>query len=822
MSNQRLSPRLPALMAILLPATLLAGDFQVRPSSVPLDGNFSQVQLLVTEVDSTGALGDRSADLTAKATYTVSDPRVVSVSSTGRLLAIGNGTANLTVTVEGQPKTVVVTVTNITNKPLPGFNEHILPVISKLGCNAGACHASQHGKGGFTLSVMGFDPQMDFNAIYRDRTQRRVNLNVPEDSLLLKKPLLQLPHGGGQRLTPDSLEYQIFLNWIAAGAPQPRKDALKVTGLTVTPSRRIAAVGDTQQLQVVARYSDGSTRDVTSWARFDSMDEGLLSVNPAGVYTAVGKGQAPVMVRYEGQAEISMLVVPYGLTADLASWQNQNFIDEHASNKFRELGITPSGLCDDATFLRRAYQDAIGTLPTVEETTAFLDSTDSDKRKKLVDRLLGLTGDPAQDIYNDKYAAVWTLKWADLIRNSSDNLGDQGMWALYNWMKESFRVNKPMDAFVRELVTAQGPIYSNGPANYYRIANDPSELAEATSQIFLGVRIACAKCHHHPFEKYSQADYYGFAAFFSRVGNKRSQEFGTFDSETVVMVRSNGDVRHPKTGQVMPPTPLDGQPTDDPLDRRLPLASWLTSPENDLFARNIVNRYFGYLMGRGLVEPIDDMRATNPPTNVELMTALSQDFRSSGFDLKHLLRNIMTSRLYQLESQPTPENASDTRFYSHFPVKRIAAEPLLDAIDYATSSQTKFPNLPLGTKAIELPDSNYPNPFLVTFGKPKRTSVCECDRVRDESLAQALHTLNGDLVAGKIADPKGRIATLVTAKKPHEEIVNELYLATLSRRPTAVEMDLSKQFLAESSSPTECYQDLLWALMNSKQFLFVH
>jgi hypothetical protein len=335
------------------------------------------------------------------------------------------------------------------------------------------------------------------------------------------------------------------------------------------------------------------------------------------------------------------------------------------------------------------------------------------------------------------------------------------------------------------------------------------------------VRLQCAKCHHHPFEKYSQADYYGFAAFFSRVGTKGSSEFGNFGGETVVLVRSGGEVGHPKTGQIMKPTPLDGEAIDDPLDRRIPLAKWLTSPDNELFARNVVNRYVGYLLGRGLVEPIDDMRSTNPPTNVALMQALSRDFRSSGFNVKHLMKTIMNSRLYQLDSQPTPQNAADHRFYSHFKVKRISAEPLLDAIDYSTGTPTKYPNLPLGTRATELPDANYQNTFLVTFGKPKRASVCECERTPDENLAQALHTLNGDVVATKIVDGKGRIATLLAAKKPHDEIVSEIYLATVSRRPTPAEIEASNKFLASSPNPQEYYQDLLWALINSKQFLFV-
>lgn len=736
-------------------------------------------------------------------------------------MGLSNGDAVVAVTVDGVAKNIEVHIEGVVADPKVEFGEQVLPILYKAGCNGGACHASQHGKGGFTLSVMGYDPPADRNAIVRDRMQRRVNLLNPAESLFLKKPTMAMPHGGGRRLAVGSTDYNILSAWIAAGAPEPKPDARKVTKLIVTPFARVGQPGLKQQLRVEALFSDGKTRDVTAWARFDSMDEAVLSVTPAGLVTAIGRGQAPIMVRYEGQAEISTVVIPFADSVDLAGWQNQNFIDELASAKFKELGIVPSPRCDDASFLRRAFFDAIGTQPTLEETTAFLDSTDPEKRKKLIDRLLGFTGDPAQDVYNDKYAGFWTLKWADLIRNNSATLGKTGMWALHNWLRESFRTNRPFDEFVRELVTAKGSIFSNGPANYYRIANNPPDLAEATSQLFLGIRLQCAKCHHHPFEKYSQADYYGFAAFFSRVGTKGSAEFGIFGGEQVVLVRSGGEVTHPRTGQVMKPTPLDGEPVDDPLDRRIPLAKWLTSPENDLFARNIVNRYVGYLLGRGLVEPIDDMRSTNAPTNVPLMQALVRELRSSGFNVKQLMRTIMNSRLYQLDSQPSPENAGDNRFYSHFKVKRISAEPLLDAIDYVTGSPTKYPNLPLGTRATDLPDSNYQNPFLVTFGKPKRASVCECERSPDENLAQALHTLNGDVVATKIADGKGRIAMLLAAKKPHDEIVTELYLASLSRRPTPAELEASHKFLAESPSPQECYQDLLWALINSKQFLFV-
>jgi hypothetical protein len=583
----------------------------------------------------------------------------------------------------------------------------------------------------------------------------------------------------------------------------------------------VGPAGFTQQLRVEAAYSNGKTRDITALAKFDSTDESVVSVSPAGLIRTVGKGPGGAMVRFEGLAAIADVIVPYGKSVDLADWAGPNFVDRLAAAKFKEVGIAPSPLCDDATFLRRAYLDVTGTLPTVSQATAFLDSRAPRKRERLIDELLGLTGDPARDVHNNAYAAYWALKWSDLIRSSSATIGEQGMWALHNWITESFRENKPFDRFVRELITAKGSTYSNGPSNYFRIANNPSDLAETTAQVFLGVRLQCAKCHHHPYEDLSQTDYYGFAAFFARVGSKGSQEFGLFGGESVVVVRADGEVGHPKTGKALPPTPLHGKPAPEVLDRRRPLADWLTARDNPLFPRNIANRYVAYLLGRGLVEPIDDLRATNPPSNVELLNALAEDFAKSGFNVKRLLHTILTSRLYQLDSQPTRANGADGRFYSHYPVKRLAAEPLLDAIDAATGVPTKFEKVPLGTRAIELPDAQYNNYFLKTFGKPKREGVCECERVSDPNLAQALHTLNSDTIAAKIADPKGRIARALTAKKAPEEVVKELYLTTLCRRPSAEEQAACRKLLAEAPDAKSFCEDLLWSLLNSKHFLFV-
>jgi len=813
-------------VAVLLHAAAAQAGFQLAPAELKLQGNFATAQILVTATAADGRTDERSADLTMNAAYRSANPQIAAVSDAGRVTAVGNGEAEILVTVSGETRPVKVQVAGIAADPKISFAREIIPILSKAGCNAGACHASQFGKAGFKLSVFGYAPEEDYQAIVRDAQGRRVNLLEPPRSLVLLKPTRTIPHGGNRRIEPGSVDYQIVLAWLGGGAPASPRSEPAVTGIRVAPNRHVGELGFTQQLQVTATYSDGHTRDVTAWAKFDSMDDAVVHVTPAGLVHSTARGQAPVMVRFEGQAETAMMVSPYASGADaavnLADWKDENYIDALAAQKFKELGIPPAPLCDDATFLRRAYLDAIGTLPSVAEANAFLDSTDPAKRRKLVDQLLGLTGDPKQDVHNGDYAAYWSVKYADLIRSASTTVGEQGMWTLHNWLRESLGKNVPFDQFVRELLTATGSTYMNGPANYFRISASPAELAEVTAQTFLGVRLQCAKCHHHPFEKYSQADYYGFAAFFARVGAKESDEFGVFGGEQVIALRSSGEVQHPKTDLAVPPTLLDGTHPAESFDRRQALARWMTAPENHLLARNMANRYAAYLLGRGLVEPVDDMRATNPPSNGALLDALAERFVKNGFNLKLLLRDIMTSRLYQLSSVPTKGNAADDRFYSHYRVKRLTAESLVDAIDYAAGTRTKFENMPLGARAIQLPDADYKNYSLRTFGKPKRASVCECERVADPNLSQALHTLNGDLVAGKIADPKGRVAGLVDAKKSFEEIVTELYLVTLCRRPTADEMAMSRKFLEQNPEPKAFYEDLLWSLINSKQFLFVH
>ncbi len=792
---------------------------RVIPAEVTLTGNFAQTQLLVTSA--TDPAGPKANDLTSTAQYQSSDPSIVTVSAAGRLIPVKNGTAAIAIVHEGKTASVPVTVAGISEHPPVDFLDQVRPVVVKAGCAMAACHAAQHGQGGFKLTVFGFDGAADRAAMVREGLGRRINMLTPRASLLLEKPTMEVPHSGGRRLIKGSRDYELLAAWIEAGAPGPAAKERVISKLNITPNERVGQPGLVQQLRVEAVYADGEVRDVTAWSKFDSLDDGVVSVTSDGLCTVHSKGQTPIMVRFEGQSDICTFLIPYAAPAPLVGWQSNNFMDELAATKFRELGIEPSGLCDDATFLRRIFLDATGTLPTPEEIQEFLGSTDPNKRNAWIDRVLALSDHPQRSIYNDRYAAYWTLKWSDLLRNNSRDLQDQGMWALHNWIRGQFRENVTFDKFVGQLVLGKGSVFSNGPASFFLVNKSPNDMAESTAQLFLGTRLQCAQCHHHPFEKYGQDDYYAFAAFFARVGIKTSQEFGLFGGERVVIARTGGEVRQPRTGQTMKPKPLDGEAPENMLDRRIALAEWMTSPSNEAFAKAVVNRYVSYLLGRGLVEPVDDLRPTNPPTNVALMQALSAEFVKQGFDLKQLMRTIMTSRIYQLDSQPTAQNAADNRFYSHFAVRRMTAEPLLDAIDYAAGTQTKFKELPLGTRAIEMPDAEYPDFFLNTFAKPRRVSVCECERPADPNLAQALHTLNGDILSGKLADKKGRVATLLAAKKPPTEIITELYLVTLSRAPSPAEIQSAERLVADGTTPQEGYEDLLWALINSKPFLFV-
>ena len=809
----------PALLMSFLTAAVNADQFHVEPTSAALAGPHERLQMVATELDTASG----PVDVTRSVTYRNLTPEFISVSPTGGVTPLKSGMAAVQVTHGDAVVQVSIDVSGMAGGSPVSFQKDVMPILSKAGCNQGACHASQYGKGGLKLSLLGYAPEQDYPALVRDLHQRRVSVVQPEDSLMLKKATLGTGHGGGMRFRHGSYSYTVVKAWIADGLKQPdaKKDA-HVASLSIFPANRVYQSGQTQQLRVVAHYSDDTFRDVTHVARYDSLAESVASVDEVGHLEIVGRGQAAIMIRYEGQATVSHVLSPYQESVDLTDFVANNFIDEKVKAHWQRLGVQPSGICSDEHFIRRAFLDAIGTLPTPDRIRTFLQSKEADKRAKLIDELLGLTGDPARDIYGNEWSAWWTLKWGDLVRINRNTLGDGGMWAFSNWVRNSLRQNKPVDQFVREIVTAQGSIYQNGPANYFKTAKTPTDLAETTAQIFLGVRLQCAKCHHHPFEAYSQADYYGLAAFFTRVGTKASTDFGALGADTVVKLNPTGSIRHPRTRQTMAPKPLGGEPGDtaNVRDLRRPLAEWLTSRENDLFSRNIVNRVWGYFMAKGIVEPIDDMRATNPPSNPELLDALARDFVDHSFDLKHLMKSIMTSRVYQLDASPCSENANDERLYLHYYVKRMPAEALLDGIDFACGTRERFSGVPVGTRAIELPDPNYTSYFLDTLGRPQRVITCECERTAQPNLSQVLHIANGDVVNRKLTDKSGRITQL--EKKDDQEAIGELYLVTLSRAPTPEEFRNASAVIAGSENRRQGLEDLLWALLNSREFLFIH
>lgn len=695
-----------------------------------------------------------------------------------------------------------------------GFTRDVEPILTKAGCNSGACHGAQHGRGGFRLSLFAFDSQFDYEQIVLSNEGRRVVLFDPDRSILLAKPALVMEHGGGHKLTLDSPEYDTIRRWLEAGAPEPTSKDPVVTALKVTPESGVMQPGQTRQMKVLATWSDGVTQDVTRTAQYDTLSEAVATVTPQGLVKAIGAGETHIMVRFMGQAMVSRVTLPYSTITKYPDFPTNNFIDEKLVAKWKDLGLTPSPLTTDEEFIRRLYLDAIGTLPTPDEVRSFVAEKDPKKRDKLIDAVLD----------RPEYIDWWALKWGDLLRINRAALQEKGMWSFYNWVRAQVRDNVPADQFVREIVTAEGSTFTEGPANFFRIGRTAEDWAETVSQVFLGVRMQCAKCHHHPFEKWSQDDYYGMTAFFSRLGQKNSQEFGLFGRETVIFLRPTGETTHPRKRVVMKPQPLDGEPMDDEFDRRKKLADWMTTPDNKLFAQNIVNRFWGYAMGRGLVEPLDDMRATNPATNPELLEALADDFAKNGFDTRKLLRRIFQSRAYQLSSTIADGNrvdATNTHF-TRYTTKRLTAEQLADALDFATATQEKYPGLPLGTRAIQLPDPGVRSYLLDTFGRPARQVVCECERTTQPNIAQAMHLLNGDYLNKKIADRTGRIEQLATSKQSTSAKIEELYLVTLSRRPSADEAAKAAGWLASANTPKEGLQDLLWVLLNSREFLFNH
>jgi hypothetical protein len=697
--------------------------------------------------------------------------------------------------------------------PCVEFVRDVIPVLTKSGCNAGACHGSFQGRGGMKLSLLGFDPQADFQAIVHDARGRRVFPSAPDESLILRKPTQRMPHGGGLRLTADSPAYRVLRDWIAQGMPPPAAD-LHVTRLEVSPSEVVMQPGEQQSLTVRATWSDGQQRDVTGSAQYEVKEEAIATASPAGLVAAVSSGRMSVTVRYTGVVAAVPVTVPFAGQAAAADFAPRNFLDELVAPEWRKLGLGPVALSSDEEFVRRVYLDLIGTLPTPDEVRALVADASVDKRTKLIDALLE----------RPEYVDYWALKWGDLLRAHRRSLGEKGMASFTAWLKERLRENAPIDRITRELITAEGNLYTSGPVAFYFVDKTPEELAETTAQIFCGIRLTCARCHHHPFEVWGQEDYYALASFFTGVSRKDNREQGMFGGAQGIKVSAAPSMKHPRSGAELPPRAFGWQPAAvvGAADVRRPLAEWLTGPENPRFARSVVNRYWGYLLGRGLVHPIDDLSTTNPPVFPPVLDALAADFVAHKYDLKHLLRTVANSRVYQLASDIDPDIDAEGKYFTRRIPFRLPAEVLLDAVNQAAGTKEAFANLPEGLRAITLPDSNVDSYFLTTFGRPRRTSTCECDRMNRLDLSQVLHLANGEAIHGKVTAAGGRVATLLESHRDDAAVIEELYLATLSRMPTSAERQTAGKFIASVPSRKEAVEDLLWTLLNCSEFVMNH
>lgn len=708
--------------------------------------------------------------------------------------------------------------------PSVTFDQDVMAVLSKAGCNWGACHANANGKGGLKLSLRGEDPQFDFDALVRQHQSRRVNLIDPDASLILQKPSGKLPHQGGVRFSADSPEYQTLRAWLAAGAPGPGDAKVEVTRLEVSPLQAvIAAPEESVTIRAVAHYSDGSSRDVSRLAVYETTTNSV-EVTPDGTVRRIDFGETTVIVRYlQHQIPVRLAFIEAASNFEWSPLPAENFVDEHIDAKLRQIRVAPSPVCDDATFVRRAYLDVLGLLPTADEARSFVESTNADKRKALVDQLL----------QRPEFAEHFALKWSDLLRNEEKVLDPRGVDTFHAWIRDSIAAGKPMDQFVREILSARGSTYEHPPANFYRAVRDPTSRGETVARLFLGVRLQCARCHNHPFDRWTQDDYYSWSAVFARIDykiidNKKADklDLNAFDGEQIVLVTDKGELKNARTGKDAQPILLGASPLSDEQDRLEQLAAWTTSPENELFVKSQVNFVWYHLMGRGLVEPLDDFRLTNPPTHPELLEALARDFVASGFDLRHLIRTIMSSRAYQASALPNETNEADEN-YSRAILRRLPAETLLDAQCQVLDAPTRFQGYPVGTRAGQVRGINRGkltsgDRFLRTFGKPERLLACECERSNETTLKQAFVLIGDEDFSDRLKKSGNRLDRLAKSDLSPSEIVDELYWTALSRAPSEDERRFAEAALASSDDRFAALQDLTWALLNSKEFLFRH
>ena len=791
--------------------------------SIKLRGAGARKQILVTAELESGEL----IDLTHSVIYEVEPEEMARVDHSGLVTPLRNGEGIVTAsTSDGLATSVRIVVEGVETIFPVNFPNQIVPIFTKAGCNAGGCHGKSSGQNGFRLSLLGFEPAEDYEHLVKEARGRRLFPSAPENSLLLMKSVGALPHGGGKRIESDSDDYRLLVRWVKQGMPYGKPSDPIVSRIEVFPKERTMALRGAQQLAVVAHYTDGSVEDVTRSALYEANDKEMAETDSSGHVTLFDQpGDVAVMIRYQAKVAVFRATIPLGAEVDELP-PAKTFIDELVFEKLKKIGMPPSPVCDDETFIRRVSLDIAGRLPTPEESAAFLAEPDAGKRDRWIDALLE-SGD---------YADYFANKWSALLRNKRTNATHKrGTYAFHAWIRDGLFENKPYDQFAREIIAASGQIDQNPPVAWYRQVNQRTAQLEDSAQLFLGTRLQCAQCHHHPFERWSQQDYYGFAAFFSQVGRKRGGQPG---EDMIYHKRGNPAAVNPKTKERVTPAGLGGgslalSPDDDPREA---LVAWMSNPKNPFFAQALVNRYWKHFFSRGLVEPEDDMRETNPATNPELLRALAKRFIESGFDLKDLVRNICRSTVYQLSAIPNEFNKVDKQNFSRFYPKRLTAEVLLDSINVLTKSETSFSGLPKGTRAVQLPDNSFNSSsyFLTVFGRPDMSSSCECERSQDASLAQSLHLLNAKDIQEKLSNDHGLPALLgKDDSRSDDQKVRELYYRAFSREPAADEYAVARSYIekkvtrgnAESdplAGKREAYEDIVWALMNTKEFLFNH
>jgi hypothetical protein len=799
---------LPCLLTALVCAAgvrAVAADLTVSPKAVAFADAYDGRQLVVSE-------GEH--DITRAARYASSDTAVVRVDDHGYLRPAGDGAAQIVVSHGPSEMRVAVNVSGFRTGRAIDFRTEIVPLLSRLGCNAGGCHGKASGQNGFKLSLFGSDPAFDHDAIVCEARGRRIFPAAPAHSLLLLKATGSVSHGGGKRIAADSEEYHLIRRWIEAGAPASSPSTATVARLHITPPDRVLKHGEGQQLAVTAIYTDGSERDVTHQAEYFGNLDTVATVDRDGwVEARQQSGEAAIMARYLGHVAVFRAIVPHGQPLkDITGLQVNNYVDELAAARWKKLGLRPSPTCDDAGFLRRVTVDLCGRLPTADEARAFLADTATDKRARLIDKLLD----------SPDYPAYFALRWGSILRNSNLAGANQAAYAFHDWIKDQIARNRPYDEFVRGIVAAAGEWQDAPAVNWYWQMRDDQlhQVTADTAQVFLGVRLQCARCHHHPYERWSQDDYYGLSGFFTRLGRKSFGEPPPYFAAGNV---TTGE-KDPRSGKTPEPKYPDGpaakfSPEEDP---RHALVDWMAKPDNPFFAKALVNRMWGHFLGRGLCHEVDDMRESNPPSNPELLDALAKDFVEHKFDVKHVIRTILNSRVYQLSSEPTDTNRMDRQNFARYYARRMPAEVFFDAVNQATGTKASFSGLAAGARAVDLPHEGFGSYFLDTFDRPRRVTGCECERSSGATLAQVLLLANSEEVENRLRAGDGLVAKLVKAKKPTPEVVEELYLTAYARRPTKAEQEKTVAYVEKQQNRQQALEDVMWVILNSKEFMFNH